>query len=253
LIVGGLEAAGRFVAPAWRGGWGAMSLAGIAWAIWSATRIERPNSAWATVSLFAAALAFLAAQGSLWRLALGQGRPAPRLGRTELRLLIVWLLTVTFLGVLGLLLLVGVLCAAYAVASAGAGFVTADPSTWAPAVDDRGRVVVSILGFSGGAGLVWAASRIALAWAATMAGQHVQVLSTWPLTKHRAWRIALSKILVSAWPAALLLSSALARRSRWGAEPHSIWLLSLTDGLVIAGLWLPLNIGLMTYLFARLR
>jgi hypothetical protein len=253
LIVGGLEAAGRFVAPAWRGAWGAMLLAGIAWAIWSATRIERPNSAWATVSLFGAALALLAAQGSLWRMALGQGRPAPRLGRTELRLLIVWLLTVTFLGVLGLLLFVGVLCAAYAVASAGAGFVVADPSTWAPAVDSCGRVVVSILGLSGGAGLVWAASRIALAWAATMAEQRVQVLSTWPLTKRRAWLIALSKILVGAGPATLLLSVALARRSRWGAEPHSIWLLSLADGLVIAGLWLPLNIGLMTYLLARLR
>ena len=184
LIAGGLDAAWRFLAPAWRGAWAAMTLGGAMTGLWLVAGLGGVSIGWRAGSLVVAGATVLIAQGALWRLALGEGRPGPgglQWGGPELRLLAVWLLSAAFLGVLALLVFVVVLCFAYAAASAGVGFVASDAATWGPAVDARGRIVVSAVGLSGAAALVWAATRISFASSASVATGRVQVLSTWPL------------------------------------------------------------------------
>lgn len=252
LIVGGLRPAARFVAMAWREAWGALIVAGVSLGGLIATDF---GPAWQGVWLAVALLATLPAQGALYRLALarpGIGAAGLQWGRTEWRLLAVWLLSVLFMAVLGLLLFIALIASAYAVASAGAGFVAAEPSTWSAAVDGRGRFGLGLVAVVGFAALLWARMRICLAPAASVARSQVQVLSTWPITRGRAWPIAATVVLVGLGPALLLAALAFGIPMAAGKFAGLRDLAGLAQGLVLAGLWLPLNAGLMTYFFRRL-
>ena len=101
----------------------------------------------------------------------------------EPRLLAGFALFCLFLGVLGLLVFVIILCVAYAVASAGHGFDPKQVTTWAGAVDARGKIVGSAAFLIGMAGLAWAKMRVSMFAAATVAEDRVAMLSTWPYTR----------------------------------------------------------------------
>ena len=255
LGVAGVGAAWRFLATAWRRAWAAMlitaALLGAPWALglWS------PRSPWRLEALLALAAAAVMAEGALYRIALGTERPGPgglQWGRPEWRLGAVWALTVAFLSVLGLLAFVAVLATAFGVASAGRGFVMALPSTWAGAVDGRGRAVVGVVGALCLAGMVWAGTRIALGAAASIDRGRVQLLATWVQTRRLVLPILVGRFLLGIGPIALawLLLGAMPR----GGHPPSVpllWTASMAAGLVLAGLWLPLSVGLMAYLYRR--
>nr|MDQ2861818.1 hypothetical protein [Pseudomonadota bacterium] len=146
LIVGGFGPAARLVATAWREAWAPLIFAGVS--IGVLLIVADCGSPWRGAWLAAALLATLPAQGALYRLALGRpgrGLGGLQWGRVEWRLLDVWLLTTLFMSILGLLLFIALIASAYAVASAGAGFVAAEPATWARAVDARGWFALGLV------------------------------------------------------------------------------------------------------------
>jgi hypothetical protein len=254
-IVGAVQAAFRFVAPAWAKAWAAMILTGGLMGgyrdavNWGAAPVWK--AAWCALAL----LAFIVAAGALYRSALERPGARPgglQWGRVETRLLAVWLLTGVFLVILGLLVFVAVLCSAYAVASAGAGFVAAEPATWAPAVDGRGRLVVGAVGMAGATALVWAKLRLCLSSAATVARGRVQVLSAWPLTRGITAPILAAWVLVGVAPAVLTAGLYFLRWRLGGGPLLAAGAVNFALGMVIAGLWLPNIVGLMAYLYGRL-
>jgi hypothetical protein len=252
-IADGLASSARFVATAWRQAWAALALACLACGgLLSAIDLGAP-AAWKAAWLGAALLAVTIARGVLYRQALGRSGAGPgglQWRRTEWRLLAVWLLTALFLAILALLLLTALIAAAYAVASAGAGFVAAQPATWGPAVDGRGRLVLGAVGAAGAAAFAWAALRLCLAPAATVARGRVQVLSAWPLTRRRAWRLRLA-LAVAAAPAAIVLAAVSIAGEAAPPSPVTAAAIGLAQGLAVGGLWLPMSVGLMAYLYRR--
>jgi hypothetical protein len=184
-----------------------------------------------------AALGVLIARAELWRHALA-ATPGGFAARTA-RLAAVWALGGLFLAVLALLLFVTLLAVAYAAASAGPGFDPGQVATWAPAIQGRGRWLLGAVALAGGAGLVFAATRISLAGAASLAGGRVAVLSTWALSRGALAVILIGNATIAAPPAALFLF----------APPGPVW--RGLQGLVLATVWLPMNVGLMAYVFAN--
>lgn len=198
-----------------------------------------PSSAW----LLAVVLALIA-RGVLWRLALGQGRRGPgglQLGAIELRLAAVWLLSAVFLAILALLLFVALLCFAYAVASTGKGFDPAEIATWAPAVDARGRLAMTALAVIGAGALVWAAARISLAEPASLSRGKVQVLSAWPLTRGKLSMILAGNALIATPFVAFAIPASSLSRGVLAGVP------SVAAAVLVVGVWLPMNVGLMAY------
>ncbi len=257
MIAGGVAAI-RFVAPAWRGASAVLLLTAGAFGGLLTAAGWGEAAAWRGAWLAAALLVATVARGALYRLALG--RPGVGPGGLQWRgaeggLLAVWLLGAVFLFILGLLAFVALIASAYAVASAGAGFVAADPATWGPAVDGRGRLVVGAVGVVGAAALLWAALRLSLAAAASVARGRVQVLSAWPLTRRYAWTIglalALALALIAAPLALLLAALSFAGGALKPAPPIVAAAVGFAQGLVVAGLWLPMTVGLMAYLYRR--
>lgn len=239
-MVAELSAASRFARLAWRDklGW-RVFIVGVFWAL-ALVFPERPQ--WPAFAVAAS----LVASASLYRQAVS-GR-AGGLFAACVRLAAVWLLSLAFFAVLAALLLVVFLASAYAVASAGVGFDPAQVRTWAPAIDDRGRVVLGLIAAFGLSLLGWAMSRIALASAATSASGRIQVLTTWPLTRGQGWRLLLQRLLIAA-PVLILAPLALhAARSAFGP---GAWMLGAAAGAAIGALWLPLNCGLMAYIYSR--
>jgi hypothetical protein len=245
ILSGAVIAAVRFVPTAWRGAWAALLLtaAAIAAALAAIEGAQGigPPPLW----LFVAFGVSLAARGALWRLALQHGRPGPgglQIGAVEGRLAAVSALTCVFLAILILLLFVALLCLAYAAASAGRGFDAANVGTWGKAVDARGRLVVSVATMAGAGAIILAAIRISLAEAASVASDKVQVLSTWGLTRQRSVAIGSGNLLIAIPPTAAFL----AMRASAGARA---W--PLICGVVLAGVWLPMHVGLMAYVYGR--
>jgi hypothetical protein len=157
----------------------------------------------------------------------------------------VWALSALFLAILLLLLLVVLLCSAYATASAGRGFDPANVSTWASAIDARGRLVLSGASVLGVAGFAYASVRISLAEAASVAHARVEVLSTWRFSRGHVLMIFVGNLVIAAVPAALFAASV---DTAAGAHPL-LW--ATACGLILAGVWLPMNVGLMGYVFGR--
>ena len=234
FVIGGVVAAARFLPAAWRTSWAALALTGATLAL----AFAGGGGWWLAVAILA-----LTARGGLWRLALGEGRPGPsglQWGRIEGRLAAVWVLTVLFLAILGMLLLVIMLCCAYAAASAGRGFDPAQVATWAPAIDGRGRGLLGAVAAVGGGALTWAGLRTSLAEAASVARGKVQVLAAWPLTRGRTLGLLAAYLAIAA-PA---IGTALARPAGPPAWPWAV-----LEAVAVAGLWLPMSVGLMAYGF----
>lgn len=243
-IGGALAASARFLVPAWRGAFAALLLVILGLTLAIGARLGALGAGAADVWGFATTLLLLVARGALWRLAMGVGRPGPgglQLGVVEGRLLIVAALRLLFLSVLGLLMFVLVLAVAFAAASSGHGFVVSQIATWAPAVDVRGRVLVTIVTLAGAAGIAWAALRISLAEAATVASAKVKLLESWPLTRGRVLAILISSAVLAA-PLLLLRAAAY--------TPLGAWAISAVGGLWIGGVWVPMSVGLMAYFYS---
>ena len=254
LAADGLAAALRFLPTAWSRAWGAIVIATglLAWLF--AHRLAAPLSPWPLEILVPALLAMVVVQGALYRVALGVGRPGPaglQWGPPESRLAAVWGLTTVFMAILGMLAFVVLLAFAFAVASAGHGFVVARIATWAAAVDARGRVVVGCVSLFAAVGLTWAAARVAFASAASVYEGRLQVLASWPLTRGRTLPVIIGRLLIGLGVAgvaavALGLLSGAGRTS-----PVGVWSAALAIAVVIGGLWLPLGAGLMAYLYKQ--
>lgn len=233
-IGGGLVAAWRFLPRAWRAAWAALTLTMVAVALAFAAA-----PAW----WFVVVLVVLMARGALWRVALGGGRPGPgglQLGAMEGRIASAWALSTLFMAILTSLMIVVLLCCAYAAASVGRGFDPAEVATWASAVEGGGRVFLGAAAFVCVAGMVFAATRVSLAEAATVTRAKVQVLSAWTLSRGRVVFLLIANVIV-AGPALALL--ALRMRGHVG------WTWAVAEGVAVGGLWLPLSIGLMAYAY----
>ena len=254
LAADGLAAALRFLPTAWRRGWGAMVIASglLAWLF--AHRLAAPQSPWPLEILLPALLAMVMVQGALYRVALGVGEPGPtglQWGAAEFRLATVWGLTAVFIAILGMLAFVVVLAFAFAVASAGPGFVVSQIATWAAAVDTRGRIVVGCVSLFAAVGLTWAAARVAFASAASISEGRLQVLASWPLTRGRVLAVIIGRVLVGL-PVAAAAAVALGLLSGVsGTAPVGVWVAAVAIAVVIGGVWLPLGAGLMAYLYQQ--
>jgi hypothetical protein len=249
MLSGAVIAAVRFAPTAWRGAWAALLLTAAATAAALTAIAGGQGIGPAPLWLLAAFGLSLVARGALWRLALQHGRPGPgglQVGAVEGRLAAVSALTGVFLAILILLLFVGLLCFAYAAASAGRGFDPANVVTWRKAVDARGRLVVSVATMAGAGAIVLAAIRISLAEAASVAGDKVRVLSTWGLTRGRLAAIGGGNLLFAIPPAGALLAMRAGTAANTGAMA---W--PLICGVVLAGVWLPMHVGLMAYVYER--
>ncbi len=234
------RAALAFIAPAWRGSGLTIALGVLVWTA-ALSPLHEP------LLVVAALCLSLVVSADLYRQACG-GAARGLVGGVA-RLCAVWLLSLTFFSVLGLLVFVVLLASAYAVASAGPGFVSSQVSTWAPAIQGRGRLPLALVGFGGLAILGWAATRVALAPAATIARGRILVLATWPLTRHLGWRLLAARM-VFAVPFASLAVLAI-RAGRAPSATVEAWALAFAAGLLLTGVWLPLNVGLMSYIFER--
>jgi len=246
VVLDGVKAAWRFLVPAWRRAWASLLSASVFLVL--AFGARNLGGLWFVLGL----LMMVVASGQLWPAAMGQAE-SPRAWDTqlrvrELRLLAVAGLTFLFLFVLFLLVFVLVLCFAYAAAASGHGFVSSEIATWAPAVDTRGRWVVSVVAIVCALSWIWAAMRVSLAAPATVEKEKVLMIATWPLTRGRAWAIAMAQVLTLIVPVGLTALLIAVHPAR-GPAPLG---LALARGLVIAGLWLPLTIGLMGRLYRDL-
>ncbi len=250
----GLGQALRFLASAWSRGWGALVLSSLLIATALRFRLAAPMSLPTSLIGLTALLTFVAVQGGLYRPALGKGpfgRAGLRLGAPELRMAAVWALTAIFMFILFLLAFVVVMAFGFAVASSGHGFVLTKGATWTNGVGLPAKVLVGLVATASLWGLIWAGAKIAFGAAATIDRDKVLVLATWPETKGLMAPIVGGRLLLAVIPlAALAGAGALLLRGTPG-DSVMTWVAGLAVGLAISGLWLPLDVGLMAYLYHR--
>jgi hypothetical protein len=214
-------------------------------------------------ALFAAyLLAATMARGALLRIALADRWDGPertpgwsgfQWGRLEWRLLAVALLRALLFGLLAALLLTALATVYIGLAGAESGAGVAAPQHWRKTLDPTGWAVMSGLALAGGAGVIWTGLRLSPAAAVTAGLGRVQLLSVWPLTRGRVWRILGVLVLVLA-PAAGLTLAGPGLMAAVGLAPHhsSIAAFALVAGLAQGLLALPLCVGLAAYLYERL-
>jgi hypothetical protein len=259
-IVEGLRSALGLLARAWRRAMAALAVAvGAGW-LYLGLRWTG-NGSLAAAMLPISLLAVVMAQGALYRLAFEehrQGGPAERIGpgglqwgAVEWRLLGMTLLLALLLTFLLLLMMVALIAVAFGFASAGAGFVVAQPQSWGHALHGLGGLIVLALLVAELAGFGWFAMRLCLAAPATVDCGRIQVLSAFGLTKGRVWRI-LGSMLIIALP--LFGIGAVMEAALQGRAPAGpgIWVCSLLYSVGGVFLYLPLMVGLLTYLYRRL-
>lgn len=252
IAASGIAAAVRFLPAAWKGAWGALLLAAVLFAALWAVGALSPAAPWRLAALLLILAVATLAEGALYRLALGTGKPGfagLRWGAAEWRLSAVWGLSALFLFMLGTLAFIVILAFGFAVATTGQGFVLADIPSWAKAVDARGRAVVELVGFASFAGMVWAGTRISLGSAATIEGGKIQVLSSWPRTRGLVWPIILGRCALGAVPLGIAGIALMILARAVTPSTAEVWLASGIASLAIAGLWMPLSVGLMCYLY----
>jgi len=160
---------------------------------------------------------------------------------TFLRLCVAGLLVVAFLGVLAMLCAVVILSVDLAVASTSGGFSVSQVATWNEPSSGGAKLVLRATDFGVALFMTWAATRIALAAAATAAQGRLSVLSSWPMTKGRLVVIATSRFAVAGGALALISAARLvAERAGGGAA---------ATAAIFFGLWLPLDAALLAYFF----
>ena len=99
------------------------------------------------------------------------------------------------------------------------------------------------------AGLTWAAVRISLSAAATVAKGRIQVLASWPDTQGRVLAIVVGRLLLGAGPIGFSIALLVFTQKAGAQSPAVLWGAGLAAGAALAGLWLPLSVGLMAYLY----
>jgi hypothetical protein len=240
-VVPALTFAARFTPRAWRGAFVVILLAAAAIA---ARALVSRSGALPPLVLLAAQVLTVIAAAALYRLALRQlGREPPDgLAWAAVRLAATQCLVPLFLLILTAIALVALLAVAYGVASSGSGFVASDPDTWAGAIDSRGRWVLGAVGAAALAALAWVWVRLSLALPATIDRGEVQALSAWPLTRGRVAPILACVLALNAPLVAALFA---ASRSLGGPA------YAAGAGAIVAFVMLPLNVGLMTYLYGE--
>jgi hypothetical protein len=258
-VIEGVQAAFGFLPRAWRSAALALGLATALICLYLGFE-GRGAGGPAALALTPGVLVGVMAKGALYRLALAEtaaGAPAGRIGpgglqwgAVERRLLGMTLLLVLLLGFLLLLMLVALVAAAFGFASAGAGFVVSSPQSWREALQGTGGLIVLGLLTVGLMGFGWFALRLCLAAPATVARGRVQVLSAFGLTKGSVWRILASMLIVGLPLFAVvgLVATVFRGRPPAGLE---LWVCSLLYSLVGVFLYLPLMVGLLTYLYSR--
>jgi hypothetical protein len=154
--------------------------------------------------------------------------------------------------VLGLLAFVVMFFSMLGLAMSGPGFVLAEPASWTAAVAGPRRMIAGAVAALCLAGLVLAATRIALGAAATIDRGRVQLLATWPTTRSLVTPILVGRAVLGVVPVGF--AWAVLRAPLGGDDRPTVlaWAAGLAAGLAVAGLWLPLSVGLMAYLYRRL-
>ncbi len=242
-----INAALTSLSQSWRRGWAALGPAALLLATTHVLRDQVGSTALWAVLMVGALLWTIQAQAVAYRLALGLSPPplaGARVTRDVPRLIAVWLLQSLLLAILTALMLTVVGAVAFGIASVGHGFLAAEPRTWTPAMGPVGRPLAGAVALAGLAGIVWVKARLGVSPAATVDRQAIQVLSAWPLTRGRVLAVVAAMAVAAAPTAALA----------WGlgvAGGLHTWPGALLLGLMAIGVTLPLNAGLMTYLYRR--
>lgn len=125
-------------------------------------------------------------------LAPGQGRWWAK----SLRLLVVWVLTLVFLGIIGSLALTVLVTFGYAVEWSGKGFDMKHMETWAQAATPTGRLLMGLVAAVLACGLAWIWARVSLSAPASLSEGRVRMLSSWPVTRGAGWGILASHLAV---------------------------------------------------------
>lgn len=238
-----LRSALNTLAVSWRRAWGALAPAAVLAAIAHALRAEPLD--WLVG--VGAVLWSAQAAAACYRAALGKAVPAlagSRVTRDVPRLIVAGVLEVILLAIITALMLTVVGGVAFGIASTGNGFMAAEPATWLPAMGQTGRTISGAVALVGLAGVIWLRLRLSFTAVATVDRQKVQVLSAWPLTRGR----------VLATLVALVVAGLPTFAVAWGvrvagvaATPEGIFALALAA----IGVSLPLQAGLMTYLYRQ--
>lgn len=238
-----LRSALHVLAASWRRAWGALAPAVFLAAIAHILRAETLDWLIGVGAVLWAAQA----EAACYRLALGLPAPAlagSRVTRDVPRLIVAGVLEVILLAIITALMLTVVGGVAFGVASTGKGFLAAEPVTWLPAMGPTGRTISGAVALVGLAGVIWLRLRLSFTAVATVDRQKVQVLSAWPLTRGR----------VLATLAALVVCGLPTFAVGWGLRvagvsgtPEGVFALALAA----IGVSLPLQAGLMTYLYRQ--
>jgi len=233
----------QVLASGWRRAWGALAPAAVLVAI--AHILKGQPLDW----LVGVGAVLWCAQAAAACYRIGLGLPVPALAGSRVtrdvpRLVVAGLLELVLLGIIIALMLTVVGSVAFGVASAGAGFQPAEPATWLPAMGPAGRAIAGTVALVGLAGVLWLRLRLAFTAAATVDRQKVQVLSAWPLTRGRVFA-ALAALVVAGAPTIAVAWGL--RAAGLAGEPAGAFAIALAA----VGVSLPLQAGLMTYLYRQ--
>ncbi len=247
MIVEALAAAVRFLPRAWSRPWFLALLAGFA-VLGGLSAFVRAT--WAPSALSVAMVLYMPLlQAPLLAVAM---RTPPADGgflgdvKRYIRVVAVNLLTDIFLFVPAMLLFVIGLAVVYALAWSRPGFDPKDISTWTASgpvlLGAEGVAVLGVLA------LAWLFARVSLGPAVTVREARVQMISTWPLTRGRGWRIVAGRLLLAA-PVIAVLLGANALASRIAPDGRFAGLALTTAIVVVLGVWVPLQVGLTAYFY----
>ncbi len=251
LILESLRAGVTFLPRAWSRPWFWALLAVTAVAGLALASVAEPAS-WLSPVIVLGSLFYLPlAQGPLFTLAMAEAPPEPTLpggAARYARLVAVGLLTGVFLAVPGLLLFVVGLGTAYGLAWAYPGFNPMDATTWTangPVLAGVGAVVGI-----GGLGILWLSARVGLGPPATVAERRVLMISTWPLTRGFAWRLAVARLIVSAGALGLawVVGWVLGRVAPAGWPMRCAPVVGV---MAFVAFRLPLKVGVLGYFYAH--
>lgn len=246
MILESLRAAMAFLPRAWGRPWFGIVVVAVAAGGFASLAVADPIN-WMSPAIIVATLFLLPLiQGPLYALALDEPEPGVAAGASRyVRLVVVGILTDIFLAIPGLLIFVVGLGAAYGMAYANPGFNPVDVSTWTAS----GPVMVGstiVLGI-GGLALLWLSARVALGPAATVTERRVLMLSTWPLTRGKAWRLVVGRLLVSICVVVIVIAASMVVRALAPASAGRI--VPILGGVLVLGLRPPLKVGLLSYFY----
>lgn len=248
----GVKAACDFIPTAWKAAPGALALIAVTSVSYLYADVADLGFAALIGALLAQVAAGAVAQGALLRLGLGKPGIGPlglqwRGVETRLIGLSLLMLLLFLVVVLVLAIVVGALIIGLSVAT-GAQFRPTDPD-WFMSLGVVGALALGLIVVAVYWLIIWGAARLALASVATVALDRIQLLSTFTLTRGRAWKIFLS-LLVLGLPIVVLGGVGGALTGFGGPAPGpGASLVSVLLGLFIAAIYIPAACGLLVYLY----